>query len=422
MNILKKATFSLFLLSLSQSIYAELIDKTIAIVVDEAITQNEWQLEFLSIQKDFKQRGKVLPDNSAIRQQVLEKLILRSIILQEAKNKNISIAERQVQAAIKRIATNNKLSLEQFRKALVSQGVSYDEFYQDIRNELTIQHLQQKESNRLVDVSEQEIEAALAQAGLSDNQEYHTAHILLPVPEAATPNQVSEQLEQIKGIKNQLTEGANFNQLAQQHSSGQNALEGGDLGWRKQHELPSLFAETVSDLQAGEYSQVIRSPSGFHILYLIEQRAANQVKISQTQARHILIRPDAIQTEKDVIDKLTSLRDRIQQGDDFATIARANSIDHVSASQGGDLGWLEKGETVPAFEQVMNNIEQNQISEPFKSQFGWHILEVISRRDINSTDSAQHDKIKQQLIQRKKQEAVELWQKRLRDQAYVKLL
>ena len=420
MKIYKHLLFILCLIGFSHQSHARLVDKTIVIINDEVITQNEWNQEFETISSEFQRRGKQLPDNVAIRQQVLEKLILRSILLQEAKHKNIVIAERQIQTALKRIASSNKLSLAEFRKALVSRGQNYADFHENIRQELTIQRLQTKEANRLINVSEQEIQAALEHAGLSDNQEYHAAHILLPVPEAATPQQVSDQLEKIKQLKQQLNEGANFNDLAQQYSSGENALEGGDLDWRKQHELPTLFADTISTLEPGKYSTVIRSPSGFHIIHLIEQRDANQVNVYQTQARHILIKPDAIQSEQEVIDKLSALRFRVLQGEDFAAIARANSVDHVSASQGGSLGWVTQGATVPAFEETMNTMKEQEISQPFKSRFGWHILQVTGHRNITSTETSQHANVKKQLLKRKKLEAIELWQKRLRDQAYVK--
>jgi len=422
MNTINHPIIFLFLALITSISQAQLVDKTIVIVNDEVITLNEWNQEFDKIQTDFQKRGKRLPDNKAVRQQVLEKLILRSILLQNAKRQNIVVAERQIQSYLNNLAASNQLTLSQFRQAVVKQGLDYTDFYENIRQEITIQQLQRRESNRLVNVSEQEIEAALALAGVSDNKEFHTAHILLPVPEAATPKQVAKQLDQISALKQQLSDGADFNTLAQQYSSGENALEGGDLGWRKQNELPTLFADIIPKLEIGGYSEAIRSPSGFHILHLIEQRDANQVTISQVQARHILIKLDALQNDQDIVAKLSNLKERILQGEDFATLAKANSVDHVSASQGGDLGWVGQGQMVPSFEEVMNITKVDQISEPFKSRFGWHILQVTGRRDINSTDKTKQTDIKNQLIKRKKQEALELWQKRLRDQTYVKFI
>ncbi len=422
MNTLKQSILGLIFTLLASLSHAQLVDKTIVIVSDEVITQNEWDQEFDRIRLDFQQRGKQLPDNIAIRKQVLEKLIMRSILLQKAKQQNIVIAERHIQGALKKVAASNKLTLPQFQKAIIKQGLSYSSFYERIKNELTIQQLQSRESNRLVNVSEQEVQAALTLAGLSDNKEYLTAHILLPVPEAATPKQVTKQLNKINELKQQLSEGADFNTLAQKYSSGENALEGGELGWRKQHELPSLFANIIQDLGVGNYSNAIRSPSGFHILHLIEQRDANQITIEQKKTRHILIKLDALQDDEEIIANLNSIRDRILQGEDFATLAKANSVDHVSASQGGDLGWVTQGQMVPAFEDKMNSIKINDISKPFKSQFGWHILQVTAERTIKSTDNRKEKTIKNQLIKRKRAEALELWQKRLRDQTYVKFI
>ncbi len=422
MNILKHFLLGLTLTLLSSTGHTQLIDKTIVIVSDEVITQNEWDQEFEQIRLDFQQRGKHLPDNTEIRQQVLEKLIMRSILLQKAKQKNIIIAERKVQAALKKVAASNNMTLPQFQQAIVKQGLSYTELYEKIKQELTIQQLQSHEINRLVNVSEQEIQAALASAGIADNKEYLTAHILLPVPEAATPEQVEQQLNKINELKKQLDAGANFNTLAQKYSSSENALEGGELGWRKQHELPTLFADIIPSLKTGGYSAALRSPSGFHILHLINQRDANQITITQRKTRHILIKPDVLQNDKDIIAKLNSLRERILQGEDFATLAKANSVDHISASQGGDLGWVSQGQMVAAFEDTMNNIKLNDISKPFKSQFGWHILQVTDERTINSTDNSQEKTIKSQLLKRKHAEALELWQKRLRDQTYIKFI
>lgn len=415
------STFFVFLMISSQAC-SELVDKTIVIVNDEVITKNQLSEEFLSIKKAFSEKGKHLPDTPEIRQQVLEKIILKSIFLQKAKEQHLEVTERQIDASVKRIADQNKLSLSKFRIALQNEGHDYTAIRDRIRNELTITQLQEKEAQRLTHVSDQEIKLALSQLNLSNNIEYRTAHILLPLPEAASPEQVSTQLIKANDLRQQLLEGADFTTLAQQHSAGQNALEGGDLGWRKKNELPSIFIDPILQMNLGEFSDAIRSPSGFHIIQLLEKRDAAQVLVTQTQARHILISPDAIQSEEEVLEKLNNLRDRIIQGGDFASIARANSIDHVSASKGGELGWVSKGQTVPQFEQTMNSLKINEVSEAFRSQYGWHIMQVTARRNIDKTDKYRFATIKQQLQKRKKQEALELWQKRLRDEAYVKFI
>lgn len=413
---------SLFALLIPSIATAELLDKTLVIVNNEVITQNELNSEFNRISQDFQQRGKRLPDNPRIRQQVLEKLIVKSVLLQQAARQNVVITERQTEQYLKRIAARNNLNLEQFRLALKTQGIEYSELYSEAKQNLTIQKLQQRAANNLAKVSDQEVKAVLEQSEINDDKEYHIAHILLPLPEAANPQQVTQQFEKAQELIKQLNNGANFNTLAQQHSSDQQALEGGNLGWRKKHELPTLFVEPVLNTTTGGYSSPIRSPSGFHIVHLIETKIADQVIAAQIKARHILIAPDALQTESEVIAKLDSLRDRILQGDDFANLARANSIDHISASKGGDLGWLNKGETVPEFEERMNALPINEISMPFQSPFGWHILQVTGHRNVDQTEESRINTIKNQLLTRKKQEAVDLWQKRLRDQAYVKFI
>lgn len=412
---------SLLLSIISFSSHAELVDKSIAIVNDEVLTQNELNAEYQKLRAEFAKKGRSLPDNDAIKQQVLERLILKNILLQEVKKRNIQITERQVQASLARLAKANNLTLDQFRQALKNQNIDYTELHNNIRSDLSLQLLQRKALRQLVNVSEKEIQSALAQSPFEENKEYHIAHILLPLPETPNPDEITAQLNFGKQLIEQLNSGANFDSLAQQYSSGQQALEGGDLGWRKRNELPSLFVEPVTQLSAGDYSQLIRSAGGFHIVKLKEIRDANKIVVTQTHARHILIKEDAISDEADVIDKLNGLRDRIIQGADFARLAKANSVDHISASKGGDLGWLSKGETVAAFEEIMDALPLNAISKPFKSPFGWHILEVMERKNVDDTEAVRKATIKKQITKRKEQEALELWQKRLRDEAYVKI-
>lgn len=418
--------FKIFIISLiftllNISAQAEVIDKSIAIVNNDVITQNELNLEYRKVQKEFAQRGQNLPNTDAIKRQVLDRLILKTILLQQVKKHNIHITERQIQAAIARIAQTNKMGLEEFRRALKAENIDYAELYRNVRKDLGMQLLQRKMLRELVKVSDKEIQTTLAQSPQEENKEYHIAHILLPLPETPSPEQIEKQLEFGKELLNQLDSGADFDQLAQQHSSGQQALEGGDLGWRKRNELPSIFVDPVLKLTPGEHSQLIRSPGGFHIVKLKQVRDANKVVVTQTHARHILLKTDALMSEADVIDKLNSLRDRLIQGADFAQLAKANSVDTVSASKGGDLGWLSKGETVSAFEEVMDSQPLHTISKPFKSPFGWHILEVLERKKVDDTEAVRKATIKKQITKRKEQEALEIWQKRLRDEAYVKI-
>lgn len=418
----KLALIFITLLCLIQPSFAVLLDKTIVIVNEEVITFNQLEQAFKSNQEQFSARGQYLPDTPAIRKQVLEKLILKSIMIQKVKQSRINITQRQVNTRIKRIALSNKLNLKQFRDAVIAQGISFEKYVYNLKQELAIQRLQSNEAEKKGQVSEQEINDALVASSDNIQLEYHAAHILLSLPEEASPTELKNQMNTANEIINKLNNGDDFIALAQQFSSGQNALEGGSLGWRKLNELPSLFATPVSNLKVGNYTQAIRSPVGLHIVTLLETRQENQVLVQQTKARHILIKTNALLEEADVVAQLESLRQRIIQGDDFETLAKSNSVDHVSASNGGDLGWVNKGDTVPNFERAMDELEVGQLSDVIKSRFGWHLIEVLDRRNIDDTKAVVRANVKNQIFKRKRQEVLELWQKRLRDEAYIKFI
>jgi len=322
---------------------------------------------------------------------------------------------------ITRIAAQNKLTLPQFRETLERDGVAYADFREEIRGEIIMNNLRAREVESRVEVTQQEVDEFLArQAGNGNlDTEYHLGHILIAVPEGAGPEQVQAARARAQQVLDELRGGADFRQLAIAHSSGQQALQGGDLGWRKGGQLPTLFADNVLRLAPGEVSEPLRSSSGFHIIKLLDKRGEQRQFVTQTHARHILVRSNELVPDVEARNKLSRLRERILQGEDFAALARANSEDPGSGTRGGDLGWANPGTFVGPFEQAMNGLKAGEISEPFRSQFGWHIVQVVERRQHDSTEELKRSRAFEAIRQRKIEEDTQDWLRRLRDEAYV---
>ncbi|MFV2033092.1 MAG: peptidylprolyl isomerase, partial [Gammaproteobacteria bacterium] len=352
--------------------------------------------------------------------QVLEIMINDSILLQQAKSRGLKITDGQLNQAMQNIARENKMSLSEFRQALIGQGMDYARYRESFRKEMAIGTLQRQFTARTVEITNTEVEEFIYRSG-SDTEEfeYRIAHILIPLPDGASSGQVSSASQTVQQLLERLDQGAQFGQLANEFSAGSTALEGGDLGWRKKAEIPSLFSEVVLKMKPGEYAGPLRSASGFHIVSLVDRRSLEQVLTKQTRSRHILIRPNELISEDEARDRLQSLRERILAGEDFAQLARLYSVDYTSGSQGGDIGWIEAGTTVAEYESVADTLEPGEISEPFRSQFGWHILEVTGRQTIDETKESKFNKIRSQLLVQKRIEAFDIWKRRLRDEAYV---
>jgi len=273
------------------------------------------------------------------------------------------------------------------------------------------------------DITDQEVDDFITRNGTdTESLEYKLAHLLIALPDGASTEQVTQAKSKINDIIHQLNDGVSFFQLASQHSAGSNVLEGGDLGWRKLAEIPSLFSALVQDMKPGDISEPLRSASGFHIVKMEQKRDSEQVIVEQTRARHILIKTDKLTSDQQARQKLEKIREEIIQGADFAELAKQHSDDPGSGGLGGDLGWFDKGTMVPAFEKVLDNTEISATSEVFKSPFGWHFLQVMDRKVVDETEESKRKKIRQQLQKQKKSEVLELWQKRLRDQAFVKII
>ena len=398
------------------------IDHIVAVANDDVITYAELENRMRLIKQQIQQRQAKLPPDDVLRKQILEQLIIERLQLQLADQVGIRVDDETINNVISNIAQENKFTLDQFREVLAREGYEFADFRQNIKKDITISQLRKRRVENRVTVTEQEVDNYLisnASRGASKD-EFHLAHILIAVPEAASPDQIRAAKERAETVLAQLRLGADFAETAIAVSNGQKALEGGDLGWRKAGQLPTLFSENVIRMQVGQMSELIRSPSGFHIIKLLDRRSkAQQHTVQQTLARHILIRPNEVTSNAEAKQRITRLYERIEGGADFGQLARASSDDTASAVEGGSLGWVNPGVMVPEFEEQMNRLQPGQISQPFESQFGWHIVQVMSRRQQDNTQQFERAQARQMIGRRKTEEAVENWLREMRSEAYV---
>jgi peptidyl-prolyl cis-trans isomerase SurA len=398
------------------------LDTIVAVVNDDVITRSQLDAAVIAAVAQVRQSGQTPPDQETLENQVLERLILNQLQLRASENNGVVVDDQTINAAMERIARQNNITLSQLRQILEQDGYSFARFREQIHNELLTTRLRQKVVESRIQISEQEVENWLASnAGQLADREYHLAHILIALPEGAMPQQIEAGRNKAQTVLRELRQGADFQRMAVAVSDDRTALEGGDLGWRRADQIPSLFAEVMPELEPGQISDLIRSPSGFHIIKLLEIRSLDEQMITQTKARHILITPNELLPNEEAQFRLQRLRDRIVNGEDFAEIARANSDDTTSAAKGGDLGWVGPGELVPLFEREMGRLQPGEVSEPFQTQFGWHIVQVLERRQQAAAGLAQRAIARENLFRRKAEEEWELWLRRIRDEAYVEV-
>ena len=399
----------------------ETVESIVAVVNDDVITRTELDNRLRAVKDQLKNRPSPLPPDAVLEKQVLDRMILASLQLQLADHNGIRVDDDTLNHTIERIAEDNKLSLSEFRAVLEKEGYDFATFREDIRREILISRVQQRQVNDRIQVTEQEIDNFLAAQRAQGNTgaEYHLGHILISVPDAASAERIQAARQRAEDVLTRLRSGANFQETAIAVSDGQQALQGGDLGWRKLGELPTLFVDPVSQMKTGDVSGLIRSPSGFHIIKLIDQRNEERHIVTQTHARHILIRTDELTGDDAAQAKLRELRQRIENGADFAELARDFSNDTANADNGGDLGWINPGEMVPTFEEQLNKLATGEISQPFKTGFGWHIVQVLERRRHDNTDTFVRSQARNTIRQRKTEEELQSWLARLRDDAYI---
>ena len=399
----------------------QLLDGIVAVVNDGVVLKSELQNETAEIVARLQAQGTQLPPAQILQRQILDRLILQQLQLQRADRLGIRVSDEQLNIALNNIAQRNNVSLADLPAMLAREGVDYTQYRRELREQIAIDQLRQRDVLQRISVSPAELEAYMArQAGQASlRQEYLLSHILIAMPDNAPQNQINAADEQIRAIAGRIKQGEDFAQLAVAYSSGQQALEGGSLGWRKGGELPSLFADVAPGLAKGQVSEPIRNASGFHLIRLDDQRGGEAIMEDQTRARHILLTTNEILDDDNARQQLIRIRERILGGEDFSAVAKAVSQDPQSALEGGELGWNGPGNFVPAFEQVMNNLAIDEISEPFRSPFGWHIMQVLERRVYDATLDRQRQEAIMAIRNSKLGEETELWARRLRDEAFV---
>ncbi|MDO8347719.1 MAG: peptidylprolyl isomerase [Rugosibacter sp.] len=404
------------------------VDRIVAVVNDEAITAFELRSRLATVERQLKGQNVQLPPRDVLERQLLERMISDRVQTQFARETGLRVSDIELDAALRRIAESNRLPLPDFRAALEKDGIAWPKFREEIRQEIILSRLRDREINSRVAVSEGEIDNYLAnqqQGTAEQGTEVHVAHIVLRVPEQATPDQLMRIGARAKAALDQIRRGEDFAKVAAAYSDAPDGLNGGSLGMRPLDRLPALYASVVQKLKPGESSEILRSPAGFHILSLIEKRNQQNTSgtpavasLKQTHARHILIKANELVSEPEAQHKLVALKERLDNGADFAELARLHSND-LSAAKGGDLGWLYPGDTVPEFEKAMDALKINEVSQPVQSPFGFHLIQVLERRTEEAGQERQRLMARQVLRERKADEAYQDWVRQLRDRAYV---
>lgn len=424
--MIRKALIALWLFTLigQLPVRAQTLDRIVAIVEDDVILERELNREVAAITAKLQGSNTMMPPEFVLRKQVLERMIVDKLQRQLATRSGIQISDEMLRNSVADIAARNGLSIEAFKEELLNQGMDYKAFEENLRNEIIINQLRGREIGARIKVTDAEVAHYLetqSKAGSSSNTQYHLGHILISVSEGASAGTIQKAKEKADAIVADLRSGKDFRQTAISVSNDDNALKGGDLGWRNIGQIPSLFADTVATMSQGDVSDPIRSPSGFHIIKMLETEGSAQHMVTKTKVRHILIKTNELVDDAEAQKRLAALRDRISDGDDFGSLARAHSEDKGSAINGGSLDWVSPGALVPPFEEAMNKLNINEISQPVQTQFGWHLIQVLGRENQDNSDQFRKDKIRDEIRKRKIEEETELWLRRLRDEAYVEI-
>ena len=403
------------------SVHGDLLDRIAAIVNDGLVLKSELDQQMTSVEKRLQEQKVELPSQSVLQQQVLDRLVLQEIQLQRAKHVGLTITDEQLNGALQEIAARNKIPFDQLPTALQAQGVDYKLYRESMRKELTLSTLRQRDVIAHINVSPHELEQYMArEQNAAANDEFNVSHILLSLPAAATPQQLDDISHKAQDVASRAGKGEDFGQLAIANSNSQTALDGGQLGWRKGSQLPQFILDLVVKMKPGEVSEPVRTPSGYHIVKLNERRGGDApVIINQIHVRHILMKPNELDDDATVREKLAKLRERILKGENFGGIAATASEDPGSAPDGGDLGWSGPGTFVPEFDKAIADLKPNEISEPFKTRYGWHIVQMLGTRTYDSTDDVRRQKAFAAIRESKADEETELWLRRLRDDAFV---
>ena len=400
----------------------EMLDRVAAVVNDGVVLNSELDDQMAIVGERLRAQKLELPPQNVLQQQVLERLILQEIQTQRAAKAGLKVPDETLNSALQDVAQRNGIPLSQLPDALKQQGIDYAAYREDVRKELTLGLLRQRDVLQRIAITPREIDTYLEKEAKlpSADMEYDVSHILIAVPQEATPAQLDAATKLAQDVDTRAKGGEDFAKLAVAYSKSQTALDGGHLGWRKGGELPTFLADTIAKLKTGEVSEPLRTPTGFHIIRLNDMRGAGKKAIeNQVHVRHILMKTNALNDDALIRQKLETIRERILKGEDFAGLAQISSEDPGSQSQGGDLGWTGPGTFVPEFEAAISGLKDNEISEPFHTQYGWHIVQMLGRREFDNTDELKRRQAIEAIRASKADEETELWLRRLRDEAYV---
>ena len=401
----------------------ELLDRIAAVVNEGVVLVSHLDSQTDEIIERLRQQKTELPPRNVLRRQILERLVVEEIQLQRADRIGIEVSEEMLNGALDDVAKRNQIPFPDLPRALAQQGIDYRDFRDEIRRQMKLQLLRQRDVIARINISPRELEQFMArqQNAPDRNAEYNISHILISVPVTASPEQIETREQRAREVYDKANGGEDFAQLAVAYSESSTNIEGGALGWRRGPQLPSIIAERVQQMKAGEVSAPIRTPSGFHLFRVNEIRGGvQQSVVAQVHARHILLRTNDLEDDQTVEQKLGNIRERVLNGgEDFGAIAAVTSQDSGSAADGGDLGWAGPGTFVPEFEKQLDSLQENEISKPFKSQYGWHIIQLLGRRQHDATDDVRRQRAFAELRESKAEEETELWLRRLRDEAFV---
>jgi peptidyl-prolyl cis-trans isomerase SurA len=432
MKLLRACTFALSLALISTGALAQtrelsgngvLLDRIAAVVNDGVVLSSQLDQQTEEITQRLRQQKTELPPRNVLRRQILERLVVEEVQVQRADRLGIQVSDEMLNGALDDVARRNNIGFADLPQALSQQGIDYRTFRDEIRRQMTLQLLRQRDVIGRINISPRELEQFMArqQNAPDQNAEYNVSHILISVPVTASPEQVEARGTRAREVYDKAKGGEDFAQLAVAYSESSTNIEGGALGWRRGPQLPSIVAEQVAKMKAGDVSEPIRTPSGFHLFRLNEVRGGvQQSVVAQTHARHILLRTTELEDDQTVQQKLGNIRERLLTGgEDFAAVAAVTSQDPGSAAEGGDLGWTGPGSFVPEFEKQLGSLQENEISQPFKTQYGWHIVQLLGRRQHDATDDVRRNRAFAELREAKAEEETELWLRRLRDEAFV---
>ena len=401
----------------------EVIDRIVAVVNENVVTRQELNESLRTAVKQLQKQGVQPPPPSVLEKQLLERMIMNRVQLQLAKETGLKVSDTELDQTMRRIAQENRMSLPEFHAAVERDGISFNKFRDEIRDEIILVRLKEREVNNRVNVSEGEVDNFLhgQEASGDRNDEYRIAHILIQVPEQADPLQRNARRQRAETALTQLKDGAEFAQVAAEFSDSPDAMQGGLLDWRPAAQLTAKFAEILTSMKPGELTPIITSANGFHILKLVDRRSrqsAEAAMVDQTHARHILVKISELTSESDARRRIIELKERLDHGAKFDELAKLHSEDG-SAPSGGDLGWVSPGDTVPEFEHAMNRLKDGEISDPVQSPFGWHLIQVMERRTKDMSNEKKRQTARQAIRARKADAAFQEWVQRLRDRAYV---